>query len=134
MPVKNVKDVSNEKSGISIVVIGKSVLMAYIISIIMLIVYGIILSITSLSETSLPTAVMIITVASIALAGIYSAIKVESMGWLNGAIVGLSYMVILFLLGIIFKTGAALDSFLLFRLFLGFVVGALAGIIGINLK
>lgn len=134
MPVKNVKDVSNEKSGISIVVIGKSVLMAYIISIIMLIVYGIILSITSLSETSLPTAVMIITVASIALAGIYSAIKVESMGWLNGAIVGLAYMVILFLLGIIFKTGAALDSFLLFRLFLGFVVGALAGIIGINLK
>lgn len=134
MPFKTVNDVSNEKTGISIVIIGKGVLLAYIISVLMIIIYGLVLSISSLSEASLSTAVMIITVISIAISSIYSSVKAESKGWLNGALVGLIYMIILLLLGLIFRTGTEFDRYMLFKLFTGMIVGALAGIIGINLK
>lgn len=134
MPIKNINDISNDKNNSSVLVVGKGVLLAFIISIVLLVLYGILLTITSISEASMPTAVMIVTMLSIALAGIYTAIKVKSKGWLNGALVGLIYMVILFLLSLIFKTGISFDKFILFRMFMGFVIGALSGVIGINLK
>lgn len=133
MPFKNVKEISNPRNG-SIYIIGKSVLIAYIISLLLLVLYGLLLAITSLSETTLSTAVMIITMASIAVSGIYAAIKAESKGFIYGAIVGLVYMVILFFLSLLFGIGVAVDKYLLFRVFMGVVIGALAGIIGVNLK
>lgn len=134
MPFKNIKDGSKDKDSGAVVIIGKGVLLAYVISALLLIVYGILLTITSLSESSMSTIVMIITMISIALSSIYSAMKAESKGWLHGAVVGLIYMILLFLIGLIFDTGLSFDSFIIFRLFMGLVIGALSGIIGINLK
>ena len=134
MPFKNIKESKRDKDSSSILIIGKGVLIAYFISAVLIILYGILLALTSLSEASMPTIIMVITLISIALSSIYTAIKVESKGWLNGAIVGLVYMVILFFIGMIFNTSISFDSSILFRLFMGFIIGALAGIIGINLK
>lgn len=134
MPIKTIKEYSKDKNASSILAIGKGVILAYIISIICLVIYGLLLAVTGLSESSMPTVIMVITMVSIALAGIYSAVKVESKGWLNGAIVGLVYMIVLFLLSVLFGTGISLDKFVLFRMFMGLITGALAGIIGINLK
>lgn len=134
MPFKNIKDVSKNKDTSSVIVIGKGLLFAFLISAVLLVIYGILLTVTSLSETSVPTVIMIITMVSIALSSIYTAVRVDSRGWLNGAIVGFMYMLVLFLIGLIFNTGVSLDSFIFFRLLMGFVIGALAGIIGINLK
>jgi putative membrane protein (TIGR04086 family) len=134
LPVKKMNEVSDENKGGNIIIIGKGVLLAYIISVLFLAIYGILLAVTSLSESTLPTAVMIITMASIALSSIYAAIKSESKGWMKGALLGFVYMVILFLLSMIFKTGITLDKYVVFRVFMGIVIGLLAGIIGINLK
>lgn len=134
MSLSNIKDSKGDGSSRSILVVSKGVLIAYIISILSLIIYGILLAITSLSEATMPTAVMVITMVSIALAGIYTAVKVETRGWLNGALVGLIYMIILFFISMILKTGITLDKYIIFRMFMGSVIGGLAGIIGINLK
>lgn len=134
MPVNKIKEISNENNGRSIIIIGKGVLMAYILSILLLAIYGILLAATSLPETTLSTAAMIITMASIAVSSIYTAIKAESKGWMKGALLGLVYMVILFLLSVLFKTGVTLDKYVIFRIFMGVVIGLLAGVIGINLK
>lgn len=134
MPVNKIKEISNENNGRSIIIIGKGVLMAYIISVLLLAIYGILLAVTSIPETTLSTAVMIITMASIAVSSIYTAIRAESKGWMKGAILGLVYMIILFLLSILFKTGVSLDKYVIFRMFMGVVIGLLAGVIGINLK
>jgi putative membrane protein (TIGR04086 family) len=134
LSLSNIKDSKGDGSSRSILVVSKGVLIAYIISILSLIIYGILLAITSLSEATMPTAVMVITMVSIALAGIYTAVKVETRGWLNGALVGLIYMIILFFISMILKTGITLDKYIIFRMFMGSVIGGLAGIIGINLK
>ena len=133
MPDHNNTLTSEEKS-IDILIIGKGVLISYIISIVMITIYGLLLSITSLSEASLPTAIMVITTISIAIAGIYTSLKVESKGWLNGALIGLVYMIILMLLGLLFKTGVNIDKYSIFKVFMGFIIGSLSGAIGINLK
>ncbi|HBM81967.1 MAG: TIGR04086 family membrane protein [Clostridiales bacterium] len=133
MPDHNNTLTSEEKS-IDILIIGKGVLISYIISIVMITIYGLLLSITSLSEASLPTAIMVITTISIAIAGIYASLKVESKGWLNGALIGLVYMIILMLLGLLFKTGVNIDKYSIFKVFMGFIIGSLSGAIGINLK
>lgn len=134
MHIKTIKDNSNDKRGSTVLIIGKGVLIAYIISIILLIIYGILLTITSLSESSMSTVIMVVTMISIALASIYTAVKLGSKGWLNGALVGLVYMIILFFLSLIFNTGVSFDGFILFRMFMGLIIGALSGVIGINLK
>ena len=134
MPVKNMKDVSKEDSKNTIAAIGKGILLAFIISILLLLIYGILLAITPLSEATLATAVMIITMASIAISSVYTAVKIESNGWLNGMIIGFIYMIILFFLGLLFRTNNGFDKYVLFRIFMGVVVGMLSGIIGINLK
>lgn len=134
LPVKNKIDYSKDTGSNSLLIITKGVLIALIISAVLIILYGLLLSFTSLSESSMPTVISIISTVCIAISSIYVAMKVESRGWLNGALTGLIYMIVLFLVSLLFKTGAAFDKFVLFRMFMGFVIGALAGIIGINLK
>lgn len=134
MPIRNEKDFTSDKGSNRIIAIGKGILLAYVISIICLVIYGLLLNFTKMSENSMPTVIMVITVISIAVAGVHAAVNAESKGWLNGAGVGLVYMVILFLLSLLLDKGAVFDRLVLFRIFMGFIIGTLAGIIGINLK
>lgn len=108
--------------------------MAIIISIILLAIYGVLLAYTTLSESTMSIFVTAITIISIAASAIYVALKVDSKGWLNGAITGLIYMVVLFLISLLFKTGTVIEKGTIVRIFMGFIVGGLAGMIGINLK
>lgn len=128
------KNIDNFNDTSSIIIVGKGVLISLLISALCIVLYGLILTLTELTESSMPTVILIISIVSIALAAIYVAMKVESKGWLHGAITGLLYMVILLLLSLLFKTGISIGKFIIFRVLMGFVVGALAGIIGINLK
>lgn len=118
----------------SLLIIAKGELIAYIISGLLIIIYGLLLTFTKMSESSMPTIIMVISTISIALSAIYVSMKVEVRGWLNGALTGLIYMIILYLISLLFKTAVPFDRYLLFRMFMGFVIGTLAGIIGINLK
>lgn len=130
----DVKDERIKRGRGSMMYIIKGVLLGYIISVVSIIIYGLLVTFTSLSESSMPIVIIVVSTVSIALAAIYVAIKVESRGWLNGALTGLVYMIVLLLLSFLFKSGVTLDRFVLIRMFMGFVIGSLAGIIGINLK
>jgi putative membrane protein (TIGR04086 family) len=130
MPIK--KEITKETNTVS--TIGKGLFISILISLILILIYGLLLTYTGISESSMPTVIMVITIISIGLSSIYVAMRVTSRGWLNGAITGLLYMIIVFLISLLFKTGISMDKFILFRMLMGFIIGALAGIIGINLK
>jgi putative membrane protein (TIGR04086 family) len=132
MRIKNIRD---SKDNINrVLIIGKGTIMAIIISIILLAIYGVILAYTALSESTMPIFVTAITIISITASAIYVSAKVDSKGWLNGAIAGLIYMVVLFLISLLFKTGTVIEKGIIVKIFIGFLVGGLAGMIGINLK
>jgi len=60
--------------------------------------------------------------------------KRKSKGWLNGAIVGFIYMLILYLVSSIVYREFAINSYVLILLGIGILSGSIGGILGINLK
>jgi len=80
------------------------------------------------------TAVIITTLLSIVIAGWISTKNVKSKGWLNGAIVGFIYMLILYLVSSIVYREFAINSYVLILLGIGILSGSIGGILGINLK
>lgn len=112
----------------------KNVLMAYILSIILLIVFAIILTYTSFPEGSIPTVVLVVSIIGILFGAKLSASKAKSRGWLVGSVTGLLYMLILFLISLLFNQRPAWDMHVLFIFAVGFIAGAVGGVIGINFK
>jgi putative membrane protein (TIGR04086 family) len=112
----------------------KGSVIAIIISVIFLAIFAILLTYTSISESTIIPTVIVITCISI-LAGSYlSTIKIKQNGILNGAIVGLIYVLFLY----IFSSAVFMDFSLSINSFImigaGILTGMLGGIIGVNMK
>lgn len=112
----------------------KSVGMAYVITLFIFVVLAIILSYTEFPETMVPSVVVVGTLISIMFAGTSIARKARTRGWLNGAIAGLTYMVVLYLISSLTVADFRIDQYVIFMLLAGLGAGALGGIVGINLK
>ncbi len=112
----------------------KGIVFSLIITVILIIVLALILTYTSLSEGIIPIVNSIIMILSIALGSIYVSVKINRLGWLNGALTGLLYILILVILGNMFVDSFKLDIFILFRILIALITGAVGGMIGINLR
>lgn len=107
---------------------------AFAITCIVFIAYGILLTYTSLSEESLPMVSLICTAVSAAAAGYDWAACMKKKGLLWGALAGVVYGVLLYLI-----TSLAADSFALelsgiMTLIVAAAAGAIGGILGVNRK
>ena len=78
-------------------------------------------------------AVVVISAISILFGGVRIAKEVDSMGWLHGGLVGFLYMGILVILSFLILPSFSFGWSIAVDLFLGFIVGVLAGILGVNL-
>lgn len=119
--------------GVSVGSVLKAVLLAYAITMIIFLVFAVIITYSNFPETAIPTVVVITTVLSIMLAGIKVARKAKSKGWLNGAIAGIAYMIILYFISALALTGFVFDRYVIYMLILGLLTGAFGGIVGINI-
>jgi len=108
-------------------------LLAFIITIILLVIFSLLLRFTSISETKLPSFNNITMIISIVLASIYVAIKIKEKGWINGAIIGLVYYLIIILINVVFIRTDNSSLLLLTKLVLSGITGVIGGMIGINL-
>jgi putative membrane protein (TIGR04086 family) len=70
---------------------------------------------------------------SILLGGINTTKDLESMGWLHGGLVGFIYTGILIILSFIIVPSFALSINIAIDIFISFLVGVVAGIIGVSL-
>lgn len=112
----------------------KSVLFAFIITIIMLLFFAILLRFTTLSETKLPIFNNITMIVSVVLASLYTGIKIKERGWLNGAIVGFFYYLVIIVINLIFIKNGSSPVFLFSKLVISTVTGFIGGMLGINLS
>ncbi|MGO1653139.1 TIGR04086 family membrane protein, partial [Senegalia sp. (in: firmicutes)] len=62
------------------------------------------------------------------------SINSSKKGFINGGIVGLSYMLVLILFSIIAFKSSAFSIFTFTKLLVGLFTGMIAGMIGVNLK
>lgn len=112
----------------------KGILLGFIITIVLILVFSILMMLTSLRETSIPLLNNIAMIFSIAISSIYAANKIKDKGWLHGGLVGLGYYLVLIVLNLIFVRPFLLDLISGTRLILATVTGVIGGMIGINLS
>ncbi|MDP4094699.1 MAG: TIGR04086 family membrane protein [Bacillota bacterium] len=129
---QNAKAVISEH--ISLKMIGRGIIISYIITIPLFIIFAFILTYTDFPEKYTPTCVILVSMASITTAGAAATRKLRNKGWLNGSIVGLIYMLIMYLFGSIIFKNFNVTSHVVTMLIIGIIIGAIGGIIGINFK
>lgn len=130
--VKQVSQAISEH--LDILSVAKGILVSYIITIPCFLIFALILTNTDFPEKFITPAVVVTTIISILSAGSIVAGKLKRRGWLNGGIVGLVYMFVLYIVsGIVFRN-FSIDSYVLTMAALGIIMGCIGGIIGINLN
>lgn len=115
-------------------VVLKASLLAVIVTLAGFLVFAVVMKLANLQETIIPPVNQAIRIISIALGGAVAARSSSSRGWLMGALTGLLYIVWALVISAIFGGKYAFDTLLLSDALLGIVVGAIGGIIGINIE
>ena len=78
---------------------------------------------------------VVITISgiSILIGSSISSLKIKKQGMINGALVGLIYMIFIYLLSSIVFTGFGIDTNAIIMIVIGTAAGIVGGIIGVNL-
>lgn len=125
------EDISKEKNSIKII---KGSVIAIILSLILLTIYAILLSYTTISENTMVPIIITITGISILIGSSISSMHIQKQGMLNGALVGLIYMLLLYILSSILLSSFELNLKSVIMIIVGIVTGMIGGIIGVNMK
>ncbi len=124
------------KSGnmIKIKLILRSLVLALIISLICIIIYAIVLSITPVSDNSMSIITQAITMISILASALYCGRYMKEKGYLYGLIIGIAYILILIPISLLWGQTLTLDKYFFARLLMASSVGIIGGIIGVNIS
>lgn len=79
--------------------IVKGVVMAYLFTISQIFIYSIILATTSVPEKTIPICVFIFNILSVFISSSIISIKIKENGIKNGGLIGLFYVLIVYLIG-----------------------------------
>ena len=112
--------------------LGKGLLISFIITILILLIFSIILTFTNISEKTIVPVIIISTAISILIGSSISNIRIKKNGILNGALIGGGYSLILYLLSSILNARFNLNIQSIIMISVGVVFGILGGIIGVN--
>lgn len=125
----------SEEKGINLSgIFLKSLGVCFLISFVMILLYALILSFTSVSDSSMNITMQVIMIVSITISSIFGGKKTSRKGWLFGLVLGLVFTVLLIPLGMGFGQDFSLDKYFFAKLLMGGVVGLIGGIIGVNLN
>lgn len=112
----------------------KGLILSFLITLPCFLGFALFLTYTDFPEKYTFIAVLITTVISVLTASAYSTRNVKSKGWMNGCVVGVLYVAILYLASSIVFMNFAIDVQVLLTVVIGAIVGCLGGIFGINLR
>ena len=131
---KNMTNERKSKENRNFVRIIKGSLVSIILTTILLIIFSIILAYTNIPENTMIPVITIITAISILVGSIISVSKIEKKGILNGAFVGLIYILIIYAISSIVKGNFGININSIILIASAMVAGMLGGIIGVNIK
>lgn len=95
----------------SVGIILKNVIFSYIITLILFVIYAFILEFTDVPETSIPLFTFVVSMISVFIGSSLAVIKIKEKGLINGALVGLIYILSLYIFSSIFSTGFGLNGY-----------------------
>ena len=118
----------------SIINILKGVLISIILTMVLLLIFSIILTYTNVKETTISPVIIVITALSIIIGSSIANMKISKNGILNGAIIGLIYLAIIYLTSSIINNRFELTGASIIMIVVTIICGILGGIIGVNKK
>lgn len=118
----------------NIIRIIKGSITAIVITLILLFIFSIILTYTSIKESAMSPVVIVITAVSILIGSSISTLKIKKMGLVNGAVVGLIYILTIYVISSITGLGFSLQLQTIIMMLAAIGAGMIGGIIGVNLK
>lgn len=112
---------------------AEGVLRGFIITVVLLLIFAVIMTFTEVSEKTSSIFYLVTTILSIMYGSIYAVRKIKRRGWLIGIVVTLLYLLVLYMVSIVSGNSSVIGTDRITRLLLALIVGALSGMIGINL-
>lgn len=121
------------KADKNIIRIIKGSVFSILITLILLFIYAILLTSTNIPETTMSVVVITITGISILIGSSISSFKIKKRGIVNGGLVGLIYIITIYLISSIALIGFSMNITSIVMLMVAIVTGMIGGIIGVNL-
>lgn len=118
----------------NIVRILKGSVTAIILTLILLLIFAAILTYTSIGENVIKPVIIVISGISILVGSSISTLTIKKNGMLNGCLVGIIYILTLYLISSITGTGFAINLYSIIMIIVCIITGMLGGVIGVNLK
>lgn len=112
----------------------KGSIISVALTLILLFIYSIFLTYTKLNENTIPLFVIGITAISIFIGSLISSIHIKKNGIINGAMVGLIYIIAIYLISSTISKDFSLNMYSTIMIISSIIAGALGGIIGVNKK
>lgn len=125
------KQISENKNLISII---KGVTISLIATFILLIIFAAILTYTNIQENTIAPVVIIITAVSLLIGSTIGNRKIQKNGLLNGAMVGLIYILFLYLISSILNGNFSLNIASIIMIIVSIFFGILGGVVAVNKK
>ena len=89
---------------------------------------------TNISETIIPISIIVIYIISVLIGSSISSIKTNRKGIINGGLVGIIYISIIYILSSITLAGFKLNMYSIIIIIGSIISGMIGGIIGVNLN
>ena len=112
----------------------RGILLSVGITLIMILALSIILSVSDIKESVIMPTVIFISAFSILIGGFVITKKLDQKGIVYGSILGICYMLILYLISSIMNFNFSLNLNAVIMIAVGVFGGAIGGILGVNLK
>lgn len=110
----------------------KGSIVAIILTLALLFVFAMLLTYTSIQENTIQPVVIVITAISLLIGSSISTLKIKKYGLINGAAVGLIYIITIYLLSSLTGTGFSMNLNAIIMMAAAIIAGMIGGIIGVN--
>lgn len=114
--------------------IVKGSVTAIILTLLLLLILAIVLTYTSLQENVIKPVIVVVSGISILVGSSISTLKIKKNGMLNGSLVGLIYILTIYIISSITGTGFQINLYSITMIIACVIGGIIGGIIGVNFK
>lgn len=112
----------------------KGIIISFMLTLVLLFLYSVILTYTSISENTIAPVIIVITMISILIGSSITTNKIRKNGIVNGGIIGLTYILLIYIISSIIETGFSLNVYSIIMIVLSILAGMIGGIVGVNVK
>ena len=122
------------KSNKQSICILRGIVISFLFTLCMLIIYSVLLVYTNLSEQTIRPVIITITGVSILIGSSLGTKKLTKNGLLSGGIIGASYILLLYLFSSTVNSNFSINWVSIIMIIVGLIGGIFGGVIGVNTK